>query len=36
MRARLAASAACDTAALCLALEEIYRQFGGTAKAGPC
>ena len=27
MRARLAASAACDTAGLCLALEQIYRQF---------
>jgi protein O-GlcNAc transferase len=27
MRARLAASAACDTAGLCLALERIYRQF---------
>jgi predicted O-linked N-acetylglucosamine transferase (SPINDLY family) len=26
MRARLAASAACDTAGLCLALEQIYRQ----------
>jgi predicted O-linked N-acetylglucosamine transferase (SPINDLY family) len=27
MRARLAASAACDTAGLCLALEQIYRQL---------
>jgi protein O-GlcNAc transferase len=27
MRARLAASAACDTAGLCRALEQIYRQF---------
>ena len=27
MRARLATSAACDTAGLCLALEQIYRQF---------
>jgi protein O-GlcNAc transferase len=27
MRARLAASAACDTAGLCVALEQIYRQF---------
>lgn len=27
MRARLAASAACNTAGLCLALEQIYRQF---------
>ena len=27
MRARLAASAACDTAGLCLALERIYRQL---------
>lgn len=27
MRTRLASSAACDTAGLCLALEEIYRQF---------
>ena len=29
MRARLAASAACDAAGLCLALEQIYRQFRG-------
>jgi len=29
MRARLAASAACDTAGLCQALEQIYRQFRG-------
>jgi hypothetical protein len=37
MRARLAASAACDTAGLCLALEQIYRQFGADrqgAKSG--
>ena len=27
MRARLAASAACDTAGLCRALEQLYRQL---------
>jgi protein O-GlcNAc transferase len=31
MRTRLAASAACDTAGLCLALERIYRQLASPA-----
>jgi len=29
MRARLAASAACDTAGLCRSLEQLYRQLAG-------
>lgn len=35
MRARLAASAACDTAGLCRALEGIYRQFADDRRARP-
>lgn len=35
MRGRLASSAACDTAGLCLALEQIYRQFAKVSRLSP-